>query len=574
MSLNLECLKDNLQILYVAAPHCTKEKSPVIANWGGTNLLIKNVGLTGWCWTQVFEKSSWAGYEGIDREKLRAALLLTHQTFSEEQKRAVDAQLVYIKSLQRLIRNEQVPPETFRASRETLCAWHSATSEWTKFLKTKESRGIKNWLNELSKIEFQKPHFFAHKVLKVSAQLRRFFKIIALDGYVQMLFAPLLFKTACSQPLNKNEKKDLNALSHKINKHSESMGVRTFEKALIILNDLFKQENLKASLVEMKMALIYAKCEIFFQKDVKYFCWRNTLKPGSTVFWGERELTLGEQLGVPIQPRKDRNRVFAVVEDASIVLSFGVNQALYDLRMEMRKTYSWGLKSVKCLDVGAERRFAVIKRLMDPIVAIKWESQEKLVQKDLAIATPIANLVDCFLKQNKMFVNFSADQIMFNKKGRLTYLKVPLEGHLNFNGLVEFVIQCSQGNPVIYQFMIARIKEHPYAVFYEKMVENALTSKPEDPSNFAAVLNTRPFFREVGFTQSIFNQGSSLHDQIIELKEECLEEIKETCYLGQKKNLPGIVSKAILTCYQNGSYIGILPDDFDDEVIISIKKVL
>lgn len=573
MSSNLECLKGNLQTLYTAA-HCSADEPMLIGDWSGTNLLLKGVGPVSWIWSQFYDKAPLLGYQNLEQEKKHAALLFTRSIFSEGQQLAITAQLDYQDSLQMLIRNEQVPDEKLRAARETLSAWHSATKEWTKFLKTQESQNITNWLNEHSQNVFQEPYFFSNEVLEESARLRRFYKIIAVDGHLQMTFAPLLFKAACSQPLEKKEKKNLQALSLKIDSQSDSLGVQTFDKALQVLNDFFKNENPAASLVAMKMALINAKCNIFFQKDVNYFDWRNALQPESTVFWGNRQLTLGEQLGEEKDPKEDRNRVFTVVGDTSIVLSFGVNRALHDLRMEMRKKCSWALKSVKCLDVDVKGRFAVIRRLMDPVADIQWKSQKKLVSEDLAIVTPIANLVGCFLQQNKMFIDFSADNIMFNEKGRLTYLKLPLEGPLKFNELVRFVIRCAQENLVIYKFMIARIKDHPYAVFYEKMVENALKNVPDDPSIFAASLNTLPFFRNTVFTQSIFEQGSSLREQIIDLKEECLGKINESYQVGQRKDLPDLVSKAILTCYRSGAYIGLLPDTFNEDVMRLIEDKL
>ncbi|MBA3239317.1 MAG: hypothetical protein H0T62_13370 [Parachlamydiaceae bacterium] len=573
MSANLQYLKGNLQTLYAAA-HYPTEEPMLSADWSGANLLLKGVGLTGWFFSQVYEKSARIGFENPEQEKIQAALLFTRTIFSQEQELAIAAQMDYQALLQLSIRDVQVPHERMRDARETLTAWHSSTNEWTKFLKSKDSKEIRVWLNTFSEELLEEPRFFSREALNKSAQLRQFFKIITVEGCLEMPFAPLLFKAACSQPLEDNDLKNLKVLRHKIDKHREMIGVRNFEKALKSLNEIFKSEDVVSSLVSMKMALIDAKCEIFFQRDEKHFIWRNTLTQGMSVQWGERELTLGEQLGEKIEPEKDRNRVFEVVDDDSIVLSFGVNRALHDLRVNMRKKFSWALKSVKCVDVEAKGRFAVIKRLKDPITHIKWQSQTKLVEKDVAIATPIANLVACLLQRNKMFVDLSADDIMFNEKGRLTYLKLPLEGPLNFNSLVSFTIKCANENPLVYKFLITKLKEHPYAVFYEKMVENALKKIPDTASNYAAVLNTTPFFRNFAFTKHIFDLGKSLHDKIKDLKKSCLEEIRSSHSIGQRKDVPDIIANAILICYRDGGHIGLLPENFALEVLKLVRQRL
>lgn len=565
-SSNIECLKGNLQTLYAAA-HGPEEEPMVIGDWDGKNLLLKGVGLSSWFWSQVYDGAICACQYTLEDEKRHAALLFTHAIFSEEQQRAIDAQFDYQNALQMLIRNEQVPDERLRRARNTLTAWHSATIQWTKFLKLTDSENIENWLNEYSDSALQKPYFFSEEILQKSDQLRRFFKIITVEGHLRTTFAPLLFKTACSQPLSKQEKKNLQALVRKINQ-SKTLGVRIFDKVLRLLIEIFKNENDSASLVAMKVALIFdAKCTIFIQKDVKHCLWRNTLEPGSEVFWGDKKLTLGKQLGEKKDPAEDRNRVFTVVEDAFIVLSFGINRALHDLRKEMCKKYSWGLRSAKCIGVDMKGRFAVIQRLNSPLADIQWKSQKELVKEDEKIVQQITNLIANLLKRKAMLRDFSVDNFMCNEMGCLRYLKLPLKGPIKFDELVRFVIRCAGGNPVIYKALSAQLKEHPYAAFYEKMVKNALKDIPDDPSDFADIQGGN-----IKIVDLPKKQGVSLHEEVIDLKEACLQEIEMT--YGHRKDLPELVNGAILSCYMNGGHIGILPESFSDEVMKLVKRKL
>lgn len=573
----LDVLKGNLQELYAAFNCCSKGQAPqLVANWNGTHFYREGVGVYGrlWSWLYILmdhPRLSFLGYNASKQQKLQITAKYTSQLFSQFQKQDFAAHADYEAALVELCKGAQVPESRLSAARLELTSWHSAVTPWIKFVTNDQSGVIVQGLKQLSAEEPSTLSFMTELALKGAVHVRHLNKMIALESRLQQsLPVLLLYKMAGGLALDKLEKEEAKKFCRKINKLKDAIKVRDFDIILYRLVDLFKKARKdlghlapstiqQPDLATLELALIDHDCRLFLQKDEAYLQWRNSLKRGDKLYSGRHTYTLGRQIGRKSKPEEDRNIVFRVAGDRSIVLTFGVNRALLGIKSKIGREHSWGLKSVKYLRIDRRRRFAVMPRCHQSLSSIQWKSSHQLLAEDEAALVPIARLLHWFIEQEKTPLNFSADYLLFNKKGRLKCLKVVLEGPFDYNALVGYVIKCSNGNYLIYRLLIEPLLEHRYADFYAAIVENAAQDVPYDVVNVAAV----HYIPDDG----IIRQGQVLQEQIVALKMSCQKRLVREFDVSASDCLASAVQNAISSCYNEGCYVGFLPPSFEQEVI-------
>lgn len=573
MSLGL--LTDNLVELYVEGHRIRDVENPqMVANLRGTHLYVE-ASWMGKVWKWFYKiaaclKIFRPEFADLKERKLLAAIQYTHDLFHRHFQEALAAQTTYQKAIEERFHLRSINEGNVHEARATIKNWHAATSHWFDFIKNKESEGIKEWIDQtLIRTHAQKPFILTHA--KVSDFFSNTYKMVALEGYLQgPLPVEVLLKLACDQPLDKIEKETAQAFVRKMNKLKKTFSVKDFDDILESLVDCYKKDakenvQLNPDLATLELALTNRGCRIFLQKDKEHLLWRDTLKPKKAFIHKGRVLTLGEPIGKKENPELDRNVVFNVAEDDKIVLVFGINRAICGIKDKIAEKLSWGLKSVRPIDMDEQRRFAIMPKCQDPLKYIKWKSVcSHLTKDDLNLAMPMKKLLEWFVGQNKSPFNFSSEDLIFSAEGRIECLKATLEGPFNFNELVKYAINCANGNESIYNFISEPLKEHKYAKYYSEIVLKSLLDKPDNAGKIAQVYEI--------YLSDIVNQGKILQKQIIALKKKAERLLKRINGNGEN-SFSKEIDKAILSSYQKQNYFGILPENFEAKVLEKVRHL-
>jgi hypothetical protein len=522
------------------AAKCHAEAPRLVANWSSTHLYAEEVSCIGRLWSLFYKGAELFGYKDLKQEKLVSAANATCRIFREIQQEAVLAQESYQAALLERIKGEEVPEERFHAARTTLTSWQSITSVWTIFLKSKESKGLQDYLKELSSED--STSLLNREVL---ADLREFYSVIALEGCLQEPLPVLLLrKLSCSEELTKIEEITLEVFISRINNYPH-LFVRTFGHVLRSCVKLFKvalPESYPNSII-LKMALIFRGCMIFMKNDQKHQEWVRRLKPGDKVRCNGQEHILGGKIeGNGENGSLDVN--FTVQEDPSKKISFAINRELMELRKYVSEEFSWGIRPLKYIDHC--RHFAVMESIVEPLASIEWDSNTELSEHDRIRAEPIANLFRWLVDEQRGPSNISLDSVGFNGNGVLRQSKLVVKGSYNFDEMVRYILKCANGNRAVFKCLIKPIHKHPYACFYRNVVKNCFS---ESPYSLNVLTQAAKVPRDVQMTSQL------LQDSILELKSNLAETLS-----------PHIVAGAILKCYNDGAYVGLLPENFRQEV--------
>lgn len=570
--MGLGLLTDNLVELYVEGHRLKHAENPkMVANLGGTHLYMK-ASWQGKVWKWFYKiagllKIFRPEYADLKDRKLLAAIQHTQDIFHKNYQHVLNAQTVYQNALEERSHIRNIDEWSVHQARATIKEWHSATSQWFDFIKNNGSKGVVDWIDRtLIKNGIHKP--FIPEAAKQSDLFDITCKMVGLEGHLQEpLPVEVLLKLACSQHLDRIEREVAQKFARKVNK-LKKFTIKDFDEILNTLVDRYKKTNENGQpepdLAALELALTNRGCHIFLQKDKEHLLWRDKLKPNTKFVHKGRELTLGEPINKKEDPELDRNVVFNVVEDNTIVLVFGINRAICGIKSKIAESLSWGLESVKPKDIDEERRFAIMPKCEDPLKNIKWESLgAQLTKHDLALATPMRMLLMWFVGQNKSPFNFSSEDLVFSAEGRIECLKATLEGPFNFNELVRYAISCANGNKAVYNFISEPLKEHPYAKYYTEIISKSLQEFPEEASKVAQVYEI--------FSKDIIDQGKVLQEKIITLKKKGKRLLERTNDNSDNSSSEEAnINKLILACYQNQNYLGFLPDSFEQEVLAKL----
>lgn len=566
--MSLGVLTDNLVELYVEG-HSLKstERPQMVANLRGTRLYTETSWL-GKAWKWFYKMAAYLTffrpeYATLKERTLIAAIRHTQSLFRENYQKVVHAHFLYRQALVNRCHLKSINEENVHKARTAFKNWHGATFHWLEFNKKAESKVVIDWIEQALNQNSAKNSFSPiNPTLDEAFQVTS--KMVALEGYLQEpLSVEVLLKLACDQALDKIENGVARKFVKRVNAQGKAFSIRDFDCILKAIVDGCGSPN--ADLATLELALTNRGCQLFLQKDQEHLLWREALKPGDKFAYQDRTLTLGEALDKKEDPELDRNVVFEVVEDPSIVLTFGINRAIYGIKDKISKNHSWGLKSVRTLGLDAQRRFAVMPKCQNPLNRIKWESKgAHLSEADLNLAAPIKKLLEWFLGQNKSPFNFSSEDLIFSEKGRIKCLKATLEGPLKFNALVHYAIQCANGNPAVYAFISQPLAKHRFAKFYDDVVSNSLTEVPHEASKIAQV-------HEIYFKE-IVDQAKILQDQLVSLKKKGVRLMKRI-HAGKDKEplFSAEVNQAILSRYTRQNYLGFLPASFEAEVLEELR---
>lgn len=559
-------LTDNLVELYAGGHGLKTYESPrMVANIRGTRLYVEG-SLYGRLWKWFYSIAACLRcFRDLRERKLLTAIRATQELFFKCRREVMAADTVYRKSLEGRCRNERIDEESVHKARSVFKNWHDATSPWFTFCKTKESQGMKKWIEECQGgVSGPLFHFDA-----VSESVRITSKMVALEGCLQEpLPVDVLRKLGTDQPQNKFEKEVVRKFVKKIDKLQGAFSVGDFDDILKALVDSNKSgcsiEQRRSDLAALELALIDEGCRIFLQKDKEFIRLRESYRAGDTFEHQGKTLTLGEPIGKKANPEKDRNVVFTVVEDNSVVLVFGVNRAINGIKDKIAENLDWGIKSVRAKSFDKERRFAVMTKGDDFLNRIEWESSgDYLTDRDLNFAAPIRKLMEWFIDRNKLPFNFSSDYLIFTDRGRIKSLKATLEGPFKFNKLVRYAIQCANGNATVYRFITEPLKTHKDAIFYSSVINNCLIDSPIDVRRVAQVCGV--------YAADLITQATALHEDIIDFKAKSLYILNRDADADEAANVEK-VNKAILSLYHERNCLGFLPDNFEQEMMKSFSK--
>lgn len=432
--------------------------------------------------------------------------------------------------------------------RTILISWHSITKEWRKLINNKSSELLKKWSFHLLNKDL--------KFLKNSSynNLKEFFTEIAwLEGRMQrpLPFSTLL-KASSNITLNTDEKNLLKKFCSHINKQvdfsNDNCLDSLFDKLIVFFREK-SQASLSSQidLTTLELALFEEGCQLFHQKDPNLLAWRESLKPGDLLEYEKRNFKLGQQVQT-----HEKSLIFDVVNNNSIILSFGINKAIQGIRQKVNEKYSWEIKPLKPLGCDPERRFVILPKYT-LINKIKWTSNSTLSKEDKPFADKLAGLFNSFLIQDKSPYCFSISHLAFNQKGKLRALKPLIPVNFDFNLLVQFAIRCTQGNMVVFRYICKGLSNHFYAKFYEKVLENALKNDPYEFQDLATVceISSKP----------VWDHGEKLDKKIGKIRKKFENKVSEK------------VVKSIREVYEEECYLGVLPKDFANKVAKKLKNI-
>ncbi len=576
--MSLDCLENNLRILYTVA-HPQETMPELISNWSGSYLYIRGKGFGGRFWSLIYSLVYLFAGPGVQQNKFLSAIRHTRQLFIDFQKKASVHQADYLAALKERSLGGNVSEKRFHVLRGNLTKWQSATKQWFRFLKTKQSHFIVEKLNELCSDKTSLQPMFSNEVIKQAEHLRRFYRITAFEGLLkQPLPASLLFKIASSQKLNQTEKAKFKAFIRKLNKNTPSkMGIEVFGKAIRRLVEVFQTINNvsienSANLTKLPMAFLLEGCELFLQEDKRHLNWRKSLRPGQALDCNGRKLIIGELLKSKKSAESDRNLVYTVANDETVVISIAPNRELHTLKREVNDQFSWALETPNYIDIEKSGRFALVERLPHSIAKYPWKSNcSKLLPEEQLIVNGVKKILEWFIDQEKSPTAFCAAEIMFGQLGYLKFSKAHFEGVIEYNTLIKFVDECANGNKWVYNALIKTIQAHTQEAritcsFYKAVVRHGLWPVNYDLVGIRAIHRIHPHHTD------IFEQDFKLLEKVIQIKKSILGQLMLLHPTAKAKDLEEKVSKAILICYEKSNYIAFLPENFEQEVIATMSS--
>lgn len=533
----------NIEHLHLAA-HQNCDEPKLVANWDSTYIYVQDSWL-GRLWTWFYRGIVFLGYGDSSNEKLLKSIEKTFRLFLEHYESFEACQNNFERALSQRMNERDVDENIFHLARASFISWQAIFTCWDSFLKDE------NTLKLQERLKVTLGETFSSLPTSLFAS-HQFSRIFLLEGYLkQPLPVALLKRLACAQELSELYQEHLSRFIQKVNNHQQ-ISVRLFSKALKELVMFYNatKSGVNADLLALKVALACDGCSIFSKEDEKHKQWVSSLKPGAILNCGSKEYALGKKLDDNFDSSVE---MYAVDSNPSIAVCFAKNREWLSLRERLAQE-SWGIDSAAYIDRCCH--FSVVERLCKPLITIKWASKEKLIEDDENLLKPIRERIEWYVRQGEHFPDgLNVRTLGFNTQGELKCSQVVTKGG-NFNQLVEFAICCANGNRLVYKHLAEPIKKHNIARFYQGVVSNCLSEKPEP---LKAVMDAYGLPKEA---KNLIEQARKLESEI---------RLTRTEFPIHYSSLDQL-TEGIKACYEQECYIGYLSHDFNKKVLEYLPK--
>lgn len=585
--MNLEILKSNLMNMYTAAHQSKNGNINLVADWSGHRIYS---GDAGWglvlsLFYRIIDHSIFSNFRNgsLKERKLKAALIHTDVFFHREKRIAKIALEKYNKGLKYLyskglgLDDQKKVSRKFKASRDRLIQWSSATSTWIKFTKSGKSKAIKQLFKKLTSNENLIRQKYDYKsLLEIDS--------IAVECFLlKSLPVGELYNLASGIRLDENGNQKVREFNKTINgvqglrlSHLDfifNRMIQQFElarKGAPIFHEIRKRrphlDTFKSAYIEIFLNS-HDKI-LFFSRDRDFIKKRNREKSGNRISIEKNGVsklfTLGKEIGKKIDRKNDNHIVFEVKEDPSILVVFGYNRSILQLCQRENKNYRWAVKNLKYDYFDRDRGFAVIQKAPYILNKINWKSESDLCAEDKRFAEPIAELLRWFIAQNASPLTISPEYLVFTKDNELRSLRPLIEDQLNYDTLFEFAYKCSNGNKAVLNYFIQTLLAPNFTLLFIDAMKEKLgvpTKKIQLDKNFRGTV--------VEYFLKKFKR------KITQLQNECLAVLNDEFEVShiKKRKLQKEICSAIKKVYIRILSIGYLPDGMKEKVIFEVIRV-
>lgn len=461
--------------------------------------------------------------------------------------------------------NDLLKDSQIIASRHMITACSEATQVfWRLFLKSKDApfmAPLKPFIKEQSSALGNKPLYHACK----NAQ-----HIVDLEGLLEEEI-PIVPLSSLGKEMTKQHKIELKKWIDKLNAHKSKIPLKTFLNVLKELISIIQIAGVQSiTLDKILVELDERGCQILKQDEIKHMRWRQQLKCGSVVFYGEKPLKLAKELGSKVA--NNAYRVFTLEDHPNWVVKIARNTLQLKIEAEKAREekWHWGVRlanMIEPIDLSSNTivprldkggKSVVIEKLETSLKNYPWMSSCPILTKEEEErALVIANHVYVMQDQMAMPEGLSPEHLMFDSHGGLKAIRLFKKEPFNYNELEKFCLSIGNGKAYITDFImhISQLTHHPVANFYREGVEYAL--QYGETNNLSRVQNRQ-------FKRDIYEKRlEELCKQAIELRSACVNFIRDHL-LAQKEyaeiegELEQKVYDRLVQIYHSSSTPGIL----------------
>lgn len=358
------------------------------------------------------------------------------------------------------------------------------------------------------------------------------------------------------------DSKQLTEWVNKLNSSGEKIRINVIHDAFNALAEQILPEetlDIRAKKVSQFEFLLIGKGYSHLAKsDPETLQNRNKLKTGDSISFNGKILTLKEQCFTS-NWHLNKTVIFHLENESQKVLVLGMNRAYLGIVREAIYNNEKYFTTLP-LEIDYEQGLALKEWVYSPLKKIEWEIKKKSSEKtagskkenleraDLEKCAAIADFLSELVKKRESPIEFSLYDLMFNKNGQICFLNPILKEPLNFMKIEDFVYRVSGENFEIYQKImeLSKLSTHVIAIFFQKIVENALSNKPEEISKL---------IKHSGINDAaVMTHSEELHKGIIEYFNDIVKDIPKdnNLYNNTVKN----VKKELIEAYKKSNSMG------------------
>jgi hypothetical protein len=539
-------LESNFREIYHAVKYPSREPLALVANFSGTKIYDSRYGW-GRLWRWFYHVADWITGHFLHLEKLKKAILHTHNLFQQEITEREMSLKKYLEYLEKSGKGYSVNEESYFFARSRISEWNAATKP---FLKLFSNHTLEKQFSDLP-LEGKIPIFYSSN----TPLFHYCQKIIDLEG---MTGAPLplaiLRKIIKGKPLNALDQKDLDKWIHKINK--KNLKVTTVYKALAALTRLYKKDEedlLKPKTLPRLLLFLEDKgCTIFQKPDAKHLTWRQQLEEGTTLSLNDTEVILGREL-YPQAFGSDQTRAYHIHGQPDRIALIAHNKIALMMRdFKMHKQTHFGIAPALLLDISTDGKIATMEHLK-ALNTIKWTStKNQITSQDEPLISVLTGLVQSLIKHDITPSKFNADHLMFNEQFQLKSLKPSAKGPFDFNALEDFMMECASKNLTVYKELMTKsgLSSHPTAKFYRDLISSNFFERKDAPDDLAAIYRISD--------PKVIDRGISLVEQINTIKKHIHPRLRELLPKYTPKQIEKKIKVALLKVYGQHKSAGVL----------------
>lgn len=565
---NLSLLSDNFQEIYIAVHAEETDSASLVPNVFGSRVYYSGAGW-GRFWKFFF--SSWTSCFGGDLEttKLHQALHKTAKVFAKEKAAIKEVFASYEASLTSQLTGGEHNQGDYLLARYKIHQWNQSTLPFIKLVDKKNNEKLTALFNSVFPQDLEKGKKFPFSHRSATKTTGKYQALLDLE---QILESPLpyliLRKLSVGEALAEKEETQLLTFIALLNKKAEDLPLKKLHQALVLLIDHIRAHTFNTkipTLYAVAIPLIQKKCALFQLADAKHAAWRASLRPGAKVTCNAKEYLLGERIGE--EKVVDKRHVYRIQGDEDRVLLIGNNRMIIGIQAEVTKKYGWGCHSPEWFDVDVDGISAVVEYLPYGLMDQQWTSLKSISSKDKRNSQRLVNQIQWFLEHKRTPLNFTTNNIKYNKKGILKCTKIPIQSpSLDFFQLERVISEYSQGNKIVCEYILKEsgIYSHRIARFYRDVAKKAIAGDEMRAENLAAESHHQII------QHTIIERAQLLQNEIKETQNQLMNTLLQNYEISNIAIITKAIQKAMKTEYKKDHITSFLSPNFYERVLHTV----